>query len=35
MTLEDNVKGLITLFDAASLEKTGTFTGVEGDTLPW
>jgi norsolorinic acid ketoreductase len=35
MMLEDSVKGLITLFDAASLEKTGTFAGVEGDTLPW
>ncbi|PMD32134.1 aflatoxin biosynthesis ketoreductase-like protein nor-1 [Hyaloscypha variabilis F] len=29
------MEGLITLFDAASLKKTGAFTGVEGDTLPW
>ncbi len=35
ITLEESAKGLITLFDGASIEKTGTFTGVVGDTIPW
>jgi norsolorinic acid ketoreductase len=35
MTLEDSVKGLLKLFDEASLEKTGTFTNVSGEPLPW
>jgi norsolorinic acid ketoreductase len=34
-TLDDSVKGLIALFDVVSLEKTGTFTGMAGDSLPW
>jgi hypothetical protein len=35
MTLEESVKDLIPLFDSALIEKTGTFTVVVGDTLPW
>jgi len=33
MTLGDSVKGLVGLFDAVSLEKIATFTGVAGDAL--
>ena len=35
MTTEDSVKGLIKLFDEVSLEKTATFTGVDGNALAW
>jgi len=35
MSLEDSVKGLVKLFDEASLEKTGTFTAVSGEPIPW
>ncbi len=35
MTLEDSVKGMVKLFDDASIEKTGTFTQVDGETIPW
>lgn len=35
MTLEDSINGMIKLIDGASIEKTGTFTGVSGEALPW
>jgi len=35
MTLEDSIKGLVKLFDEATLEKTGTFTAVSGEPIPW
>jgi len=35
VTLEDSVKGLITQFDGASREKSGTFTSQEGNNIPW
>lgn len=35
MTLEDSIKGLVKLFDEASLGKTGTFTAVSGEVIPW
>ncbi|TVY45222.1 Norsolorinic acid ketoreductase [Lachnellula subtilissima] len=35
VTLEDSVKGLITQFDGASREKSGTFTSQEGKNIPW
>ncbi|KAE8442533.1 hypothetical protein EG329_003248 [Mollisiaceae sp. DMI_Dod_QoI] len=35
MTLEDSINGLLKLFDEASLEKTGTFTAVSGEPIPW
>jgi norsolorinic acid ketoreductase len=35
LSLEDSVKGLITQFDAASREKSGTFTTQEGEAIPW
>lgn len=35
MTLEESVEGLVRLIDGASLEKTGTFTGVDGEAIPW
>jgi len=33
MTL--SVEGLVRLIDRASLEKTGTLTGVDGEAIPW
>ncbi|KAH7346236.1 hypothetical protein BKA65DRAFT_273297 [Rhexocercosporidium sp. MPI-PUGE-AT-0058] len=35
MTLEASVEGIVKLIDGASLEKTGTFTAVSGDPVPW
>jgi norsolorinic acid ketoreductase len=35
MTLEDSVTKLVALFDGASREKSGTFTSVTGETVPW
>ncbi len=35
MKLEDSIKGLVKLFDEASPEKTGTFTAVSGEAIPW
>ncbi|PVH75363.1 aflatoxin biosynthesis ketoreductase-like protein nor-1 [Cadophora sp. DSE1049] len=35
MTLEDSVDGMIKLIDKAGLEKTGTFTAVSGEAIPW
>ena len=35
MSIEDGVKGLVTVFDAASIEKTGTFTAFDGTNIPW
>lgn len=35
VTLEDSVRGLVTQFDAASREKSGTFTSQEGESIPW
>ena len=35
VALEDSIKGLITQFDAASREKSGTFTTQEGENIPW
>lgn len=35
MTLENSVRNLVSLFDAASLEKTATFTNVAGNALAW
>lgn len=35
MTLEASVEGLVKLIDGASLEKTGTFTAVSGEPIPW
>ncbi|CZR68729.1 probable aflatoxin biosynthesis ketoreductase nor-1 [Phialocephala subalpina] len=36
MTLEESIKGLVKLFDEASLEKTGTFTqAVTEESIPW
>jgi norsolorinic acid ketoreductase len=32
---DDSIKGLLKLFDEASLEKTGTFTNVDGKTIAW
>lgn len=35
LTLEESIEKLVKLFDAASLEKTGTFTGIDGLPVPW
>lgn len=35
MTLEDSVEGVVKLIDGAGLEKTGTFTAVDGEAIPW
>jgi norsolorinic acid ketoreductase len=35
MTLDESVKGLVKLFDEASLNKTGTFTAVSGEPILW
>ncbi|KAH7410627.1 hypothetical protein BKA64DRAFT_358556 [Cadophora sp. MPI-SDFR-AT-0126] len=35
MTLEESVEGLVGLIDGASLERTGTFTAVSGEAIPW
>jgi len=35
MEFDDSIKGLVKLFDEASLEKTGTFTNVTGETIAW
>ena len=35
MTVEDSIKGLVKLFDEASVEKSGSFTSVDGTNVPW
>ncbi|KAK0120254.1 hypothetical protein ONS95_011660 [Cadophora gregata] len=35
MTVEERVEGLVRLIDGASIEQTGTFTAVTGETIPW
>jgi len=35
MKYEDSIKGMVKLFDEASIEKTGTFTVVDGTSSPW
>ncbi|RDW87996.1 putative aflatoxin biosynthesis ketoreductase nor-1 [Coleophoma cylindrospora] len=35
ITSEDSIKGLVSLFDNASIEKSGTFTNVSGEPVPW
>ncbi|KAH6714193.1 hypothetical protein BKA61DRAFT_551591 [Leptodontidium sp. MPI-SDFR-AT-0119] len=35
MTLEASIEGMVKLIDGASLEKTGTFTAVSGEPIPW
>lgn len=34
VSMEESVKGMLTLIDGASLEKTGTFINVDGAVVP-